>query len=90
MSFKSTWRGWKGEIWTILVKKLFLSSADYVDLNNVTLEAANGTTQIDHVIVSRFGIFVVETKNLSGSIFGDMVGKTWTQTLPGKRLVSHV
>jgi restriction system protein len=30
-----------------------------------------GTTQIDHVVVSRYGIFVIETKNMTGWIFGD-------------------
>ena len=28
------------------------------------------TTQIDHVIVSRYGIFVIETKHMKGWIFG--------------------
>jgi predicted RNA-binding Zn-ribbon protein involved in translation (DUF1610 family) len=57
----------------------------YQDINNVTLPTANGTTQIDHVIVSRFGIFVVETKNMSGWIFGDEKSPQWTQSLPGGR-----
>ena len=30
-----------------------------------------GTTQIDHVVVSPFGIFVIETKNYRGWIFGN-------------------
>jgi hypothetical protein len=29
-------------------------------------DAEDGTSQIDHVVVSRFGVFVVETKNLLG------------------------
>ena len=61
MSFKSDFRGWLGEIKSILAKKLYLGSADYTDINNVTLPTASGTTQIDHVIVSRYGVFVVET-----------------------------
>lgn len=44
-----------------------------------------GTTQIDHVIASRGGIFVVETKNYSGWIFGDAKSRQWTQTLRGKK-----
>ena len=39
------------------------------------------STQIDHVIVSPFGIFVVETKNHKGMIFGDCNGTVWTQVL---------
>jgi restriction system protein len=33
-------------------------------LNNVTLPTVDGTTQIDHVLVSRYGVFVIETKTL--------------------------
>ena len=31
----------------------------------------DGTTQIDHIFVSHYGVFVVETKNTSGWIFGN-------------------
>ncbi|GAA5217196.1 NERD domain-containing protein [Corallincola platygyrae] len=40
-----------------------------------------GTTQIDHIFVSRFGIFVVETKNMRGWIFGSEKQATWTQKI---------
>jgi restriction system protein len=42
--------------------KSALNPDEYVILNDLTLPANSGTTQIDHVIVSQFGIFVVETK----------------------------
>jgi hypothetical protein len=44
-----------------------------------------GTTQIDHVIASHHGIFVVETKNYDGWIFGDVESRYWTQILRGKK-----
>lgn len=44
-----------------------------------------GTTQIDHVIASYHGIFVVETKNYDGWIFGDVESRYWTQILRGKK-----
>jgi hypothetical protein len=44
-----------------------------------------GTTQIDHVVVSPFGIFVIETKNYGGWIFGDEDSRYWTQTIYGKK-----
>ena len=44
-----------------------------------------GTTQIDHVIVSSFAVFVIETKNMKGWIFGDEKSKQWTQTLYRKK-----
>lgn len=83
MSFKSLTKGWFGEVQGTLAKKIFLDSSSYVDINNVTIPTANGTTQIDHVIVSRYGVFVVETKNMSGWIFGDEKSPQWTQCLSG-------
>lgn len=44
-----------------------------------------GTTQIDHVVVSVFGVFVIETKNYAGWIFGDENARFWTQTIYGKK-----
>lgn len=55
----------------------------YIVLNDVMLPAGDGmTTQIDHIVVSEFGIFVLETKNYSGWIFGDAKRREWVQTLP--------
>jgi restriction system protein len=44
-----------------------------------------GTTQIDHVVVSMNGIFVIETKNYDGWIFGSENGKEWTQKIYRKK-----
>lgn len=38
-------------------------------------------TQIDHVVVSPYGIFVIETKNYAGWIFGNVKNKNWTQVI---------
>lgn len=51
----------------------------YTQIHNVTLRTDDGTTQIDHIILSKFGIFVIETKNMSGWIFGDKFSSFWTQ-----------
>ena len=85
MSFKSFIKGWAGEVKGTLAKKIFLNSETYLDLNNVTIPVSNGTTQIDHVIVSRYGVFVVETKNMVGWIFGDEKSAQWTQSIFGKK-----
>ena len=47
------------------------------------LRAPDGTTQVDHVFVSRFGVFVVETKNMGGWIFGGERDRQWTQVFRG-------
>jgi hypothetical protein len=57
-----------------------LHPSEYAILRDVTLPYEGGTTQIDHVVVSRFGIFVIETKNLSGWIFGSEWDSHWTQS----------
>lgn len=38
-----------------------------------------GTTQIDHVVVSRYGVFVIETKNYRGNIYGSKDASEWKQ-----------
>jgi restriction system protein len=81
MSFKAFIKGWWGEVQGTLAKKIFLNASIYFDLNNITLPTANGSTQIDHVIVSRYGVFVVESKNMKGWIFGEEHSPQWTQVL---------
>ena len=86
MSFGPRFTGWFGELKTVIAQNLFLSSSDYVDINNVTIRTRRGTTQIDHVIVSRYGVFVVETKNMSGWIFGSEDAPFWTKINRGDKL----
>jgi cytochrome c-type biogenesis protein CcmH/NrfF len=52
---------------------------DYHLLNHITLKQGDGTTQIDHILVSRFGLFVIETKDYTGWIFANADHATWTQ-----------
>lgn len=85
MSFKSLIKGWIGETVGAVAQKLLLDPSLYFPLNNITLQTGHGTTQIDHVIVSKYGIFVVEAKNMDGWIFGDAKSAQWTQSLYGKK-----
>jgi hypothetical protein len=52
---------------------------DYHLCNHITLPHKGGTTQVDHILVSRFGVFVIETKDYSGWIFGNAKHDFWTQ-----------
>jgi len=80
--FKSAWfKGFMGEVMVNMAARLFLNKNDYHLIKNVTIPTEDGTTQIDHIIVSRFGVFVVETKNMKGWIFGSERQKTWTQQI---------
>ena len=77
---RSSWfKGHVGEWMVILSAKFLLPSDDYARFHNVTLPTPDGTTQIDHIFVSRFGVFVVETKNMKGWIFGSERQAQWTQ-----------
>lgn len=75
-------KGFLGELIVDLSAKFMLDAENYRLLKNVILPTADGTTQIDHIIVSTFGIFVIETKNYAGWIFGDANQKMWTQKFP--------
>lgn len=58
-----------------------LSHQDYYIFNNIILPSNELiTTQIDHVVVSRYGIFVIENKDYSGWIYAHQNRKEWTQT----------
>jgi restriction system protein len=54
-------------------------------LNNVTLQTGEKTSQIDHILVTETGIFVIETKHYTGWIFGDERGDQWTQVIYRKK-----
>ena len=72
-------KGWIGEYLVRLATRILLPSKTYHPIHNVTLPTPDGTTQIDHIFVSRYGIFVVETKNMKGWIFGGEHQSQWTQ-----------
>lgn len=80
--FKSRWfKGLFGEAYVKLIARLRLSADEYQGAHDVTLPTPDGTTQIDHVLVSRYGIFVIETKHMMGWIFGSEKQAQWTQKI---------
>jgi hypothetical protein len=74
-------KGIVGEWQVRIAAYLQLDRKTYHVYNNVTLQTPDDTTQIDHIIVSRFGIFVIETKNIKGWIFGSPQQASWTQQI---------
>lgn len=73
-------KGMIGEI-TVAFFLKFLSKKDYRVIHNVTLYSNDYKSQIDHVIVSKFGVFVIETKNYKGWILGSEHAQYWTQVI---------
>ena len=77
--FKPQIKGWFGEKVLDTLLKVKLDGAKYKILHNIMLPTDDGaTTQIDHIIVSEWGIFVIETKTYSGWVFGDAKSAQWT------------
>ena len=78
--FKTRWfKGKVGEFFVSKVTRAKLPGDNYFAVENVTMPTDDGTTQIDHIYVSRFGVFVVETKNYKGWIFGSERQAQWLQ-----------
>ena len=74
-------KGWFGEQKTEFNLWLSLDKELYRRFHDVIIPSSNGTTQVDHILVSPFGLFIVETKNRKGWIFGSETQSTWTQVV---------
>ncbi len=81
--FKSKYKGDIGEM-VIMVKLKELNRAKYVKLHDIKLANPSSntkTSQIDHLVVSTYGIFCIETKAYKGKIYGKEFSHEWTQYL---------
>ena len=80
-AFKPYLKGKFGEFAVQAHVKLYLDER-YILINDVTLpDEQGGTTQIDHIVLSPFGVFVIETKNYKGWILGNEQSEYWTQVI---------
>ena len=50
-------------------------------LNDIIIKEGENTSQIDHVVINKYGIFVIETKNYAGEIYGNDYDQKWMQVL---------
>lgn len=74
--------GQKGEI---AVSKILSSlPKGYIVINDLLIPSKKGTSQIDHIVISQSGIFVIETKNYSGVIYGNRDSEKWTKVSHGR------
>ena len=70
----------------VVARKLdSLPKNQYRVLNNVTIPTPQGSSQIDHLVVSVYGIFVIETKNYNGWVYGGEHSEYWTQNIYGNK-----
>jgi restriction system protein len=72
-------KGWLGEASINFWARRMLDQKVYHLIPDVMLPTPDGTTQIDHVIVSRYGVFVIETKTYKGWIYGGEHDAQWMQ-----------
>ncbi len=76
---KETIKGKQGEAY---IHNILMRLPDeYTVFDDVILRTAGGTTQIDHVVVSRYGVFAIETKNYRGKICGNDNRQQWKQII---------
>ncbi len=75
-------KGWAGEFRTTRLHLRRLDKDQYTLFEglHLPLPGSDDTTQVDHVVVSQYGVFVIETKNISGWIFGTENQQRWTIT----------
>lgn len=78
---KPWFKGLFGEFLVRLTLRFSLDKKVYHSFHNVRLKTPDGSTQIDHIFVSEFGVFVIETKNMKGEIWGQEKDRTWTQKI---------
>ena len=64
---------------------LGLLGKQYKVYNDVLIKTPNGTSQIDHIVISEYGIFVIETKNYKGQIYGGAYSEKWIQNIWGHK-----
>ena len=76
--------GWFGEHWTKQALNK-LPKDKYILLNDMFISTDKGTHQIDHVIVSKYGIFSIETKQYNGYITGNKYDKNWVRHAGNKK-----
>ena len=59
------------------LRRLF-AGGRYFLMNDVIL-SGKFSKQIDHILINGYGIFVIETKNWSGQIYGSATAEEWTR-----------
>ncbi len=76
-------RGRRGE--RRVSSRLFSLPSEYHVFNDVHIEVQGRSVQIDHIVASRYGIFVIETKNYTGWIYGNDNSEFWIKNMYGNK-----
>lgn len=78
-----TVKGFIGElIVSTAIKKTATEDKVQYLINDVILKDETGkTSQIDHILINQNGVYIIETKNYKGTIYGDEWDFNWIQEL---------
>ena len=76
-----------GELWTKQELKK-LPKKQYKVINNIYLKVNDRISQIDHIVISKYGIFVIETKQYNGYITGGKYDEKWIRHI-GKNKIPY-
>ena len=81
------WRRSKGRRGERQVAALLalLPKDKYKVINDLLIQRGGYSTQIDHVVVSVYGVFVIETKYYRGWIYGGENSEYWTKNVYGHK-----
>lgn len=78
-----TYKGKNGE--RIVAKVLENISINTKVINDIILNDNGKSRQIDHIVINEYGVFVIETKNYGGVIYGKELSENWSQYLKNKK-----
>lgn len=78
---RSERRGRIGEEYVHEVLERAISGSEAKLISDYMFQGETISVQIDHIVISRNGVYVIETKNYSGYIYGNEEDKQWTQVL---------
>jgi hypothetical protein len=73
----------RGDVVESRVRRILAAGLEknrYTILNDVTLPAGGGTVHIDHLVVSRCGVFVIESQYARGWVAGEEFQDRWRQS----------
>ena len=81
------WRRSKGKRGEKQVAALLalLPKKSYKVINDLLIQSGGHSTQMDHVVVSVYGIFVIETKYYQGWVYGGENSEFWAQNIYGNK-----
>ncbi len=83
--FSTMSKGDYGEYCVSEVLGYNIEGVQYVINNLLFIDDDGKSRQIDHIYINKYGIWVIETKNYAGYIYGTDKQLEWTQVLAGGR-----